>query len=112
MSRTEIGVHVVFGVSRQRLGPQEGSGGGPQDQGVQLQLLFRFPGDEKGAIVTVLVEREQVTGMTLASERNIVAAMYVPDFIRECGAAETEIALKTDEGAAIEALMADVVLTR
>ena len=63
-----------------------------------FDFCFRFPGDEKGAIVTVLVEREQVTGMTLASERNIVAAMYVPDFIRECGAAETEIALKTDEG--------------
>ena len=38
--------------------------------------------------------------------------MRALDFIRECGAAETEIALKTDEGAAIEALMADVVLTR
>ena len=37
-----------------------------------------------------------------------MAAMRVPDFIRECGAAETEIALKTDEGPAIEALMDDL----
>ena len=67
MSRTEIGVHVAFGVSRQRLGPQEGSGGGPQDQGVQLRLLFCFPGDDKGARVTVLLGRERGTGVTVAS---------------------------------------------
>ena len=38
--------------------------------------------------------------------------MKVLDFIKECGAAETEIILKTDQEPAIEALMADVVKTR
>ena len=41
-----------------------------------------------------------------------MAATRVPYFVREYGAAETEIALKTDEGLAIEALTADVMLTR
>ena len=40
------------------------------------------------------------------------AAMKVLDFIKECGAAETEIILKTDQEPAIEALMADVLKTR
>ena len=38
--------------------------------------------------------------------------MKVLDFIVECGAAEREIIFKTDQGLAIEALMADVVKTR
>ena len=38
--------------------------------------------------------------------------MKVLDFIKECGAAEAEIILKTDQEPAIDALMADVVKTR
>ena len=66
----------------------------------------------------MLVGRERVTGMTMASVVPVkgtsgqFAAMLVLDFIKECGAAETEILLKTDQEPAIEALMADVVKTR
>ena len=54
-----------------------------------------FPGDEKGARITVLVGLERVTGMTMASVVPVTgtsgqfAAMKVQDFIKECGAAET-----------------------
>ena len=66
----------------------------------------------------MLVGRERVTGMTMASVVPVkgtsgqFAAMKVLDFIKECGAAETESILKTDQEPAIEALMADVVKTR
>ena len=84
----------------------------------EFSFDYCFPGDEKGARITVLVGRERVTGMTMASVVPVkgtsgqFAAMKVLDFIKECGAAETEIILKTDQEPAIEALMADVVKTR
>ena len=62
--------------------------------------------------------RERVTGMAMASVVPVkgtsgqFAAMKFLDFIKECGAAETEIILKTDQEPATEALMADVVKTR
>ena len=84
----------------------------------EFSFDYCFPGDEKGARITVLVGRERVTGMTMASvvpakgTSGQFAAMKVLDFIKECGAAETEKILKTDQEPAIEALMADVVKTR
>ena len=84
----------------------------------EFSFEYCFPGDEKGARITVLVGRERVTGMTMASVVPVkgtsgqFAAMKVLDFIKECGAAETEIILKADQEPAIEALMADVVKTR
>ena len=84
----------------------------------EFSFDYCFPGDEKGARIAVLLGRERVTGMTMASVVPVkgtsgqFAAMKVLDFIKECGAAETEIILKTDQEPAIEALMADVVKTR
>ena len=65
-----------------------------------------------------MVGRERVTGMTMASVVPVkgtsgqFAAMKVVEFIRACGAAETEIVLKTDQEPAIHALMEDVIKTR
>ena len=84
----------------------------------EFSFDYCFPGDEKGSKITVLVGRERVTGMTMASVVPVkgtsgqFAAMKVLEFIRECGAAETEIILKSDQEPAIEALMADVVKSR
>ena len=68
----------------------------------EFSCVFFFPANEKGARVTVLVGRKRVTGVTLASvvpmkgTSEQFSAMREPDFITECGAAETEIDLKTD----------------
>ena len=79
---------------------------------------YCFPGNEKGFRVTILVGRERVTGMTMASvvpvkgtsgQYSVIKAL---EFIRECGAEEAEIILKSDQEPAIEALMKDVVKTR
>ena len=84
----------------------------------EFSFDYCFPGDEKGVKITVLVGRERVTGMTMASVVPVkgtlgqFAAMKVLDFIKECGAAEAEVILKADQEPAIEALMADVVKTR
>ena len=69
----------------------------------EFTFEYCFPGYEKGARFTVLVRRERVTGITMASVVPVkgtsgqFAAMKVLDSIKECGAAETEIILKTDE---------------
>ena len=84
----------------------------------EFSFDYCFPGDQAGAKITVLVGRERVTGMTMASVVPVkgtsgqFAAMRVLEFVRECGAAETEIVLKSDQEPAIGALMADVVKTR
>ena len=59
----------------------------------EFSFDYCFPGDEKGARITVLVGRERVTGMTMASVVPVkgtsgqFAAMKVLDFIKEwrCG---------------------------
>ena len=84
----------------------------------EFSFDYCFPGDEMGAKITVLVGRERVTGMTMATVVPVkgtsgqFAAMKVLEFVKECGAAETEFILKTDQEPAIDALMADVVKTR
>ena len=84
----------------------------------EFSFDYCFPGDEKGVRVTVLVGRERVTGMTMASvvptkgTSGQFAVMKVLEFIRECGAEEADIILKTDQEPAIDALMKDVVKTR
>ena len=84
----------------------------------EFSFDYCFPGDEKGSKITVLVGKERVTGMTMASVVPVkgtsgqFSAMRVLEFIKECGAAETEIVLKTDQEPAIDALMEDVVKTR
>ena len=84
----------------------------------EFSFDYCFLGDEMGAKITVLVGRERVTGMTMATVVPVkgtsgqFAAMKVLEFVKECGAAETEITLKTDQELAIDALMADVVKTR
>ena len=84
----------------------------------EFSFDYCFPGDEKGTKITVLVGKERITGMTMAcvvpmkGTSGQFAAMRVLEFIKECGAAETEILLKTDQEPAIDALMDDVVKTR
>ena len=84
----------------------------------EFSFDYCFPGDEKGTKITVLVGKERITGMTMASVVPVkgtsgqFAAARVLEFIKDCGAAETEILLKTDQEPAVDALMEDVVKTR
>ena len=79
---------------------------------------YFFPADKKGARITETVERERITGITMASGVPVkgtsgqFAAVKVLNFIKECCAEKNEIMLKTVLKPAIEALMADVVKTR
>ena len=84
----------------------------------ELSLDYCFMGDEGGDRVTVLVGRERTTGMTMATVVPVkgtsgqFAVLQVMNFIRECGAAEAEVLLKTDQEPAIDSLMADVLKSR
>ena len=84
----------------------------------EFSFDYFFPGDERGKKVTVLAGRERMTGMTMACVVPVkgTAGQYavrrVMDFIRECGAAESEVIVKTDQEPAIAALVEDVVKTR
>ena len=51
------------------------------------------------------MEREPVTGMTMVPPTQF-ASMKVLEFVKECGAAESDITLKTDQELVIEAQMA------
>ena len=85
---------------------------------VLFRTHLRLCGDEKDARSTVLLGRERVAGMTVASvvpgkgTSGQFAAVKVLDFIMESGAAAADIVFKTAQGPAIEALMANVVKTR
>ena len=82
----------------------------------EFSLDYSFLGDENGAKITVLVGRERVTGMTMAivvlvaGTSGQFAAVKALEFVKECGAVETEITLKSDQepamarGAAITVL--------
>ena len=116
VARTEIGVHTCVRGGGKDLDHRKAV---EEDRTItEVSFETTASQDEKGARITVLVARERVTGMTMASVVPVkgtsgqFAAMKVLDFIKECGAAETEILLKTDQEPAIEALMADVVKTR
>ena len=84
----------------------------------EFSFDYCFPGDEKGFRLTVLVGKERVTGMAMASvvptkgTSGQFAVMKILEFVKECGGAEAEIVLKTDQEPAIEALMEDVIKTR
>ena len=84
----------------------------------EFSFDYCFPGDDTGFKVTILVGRERVTGMTMASVVPVkgssgqFATIKVLEFVQECGAAESEIVLKSDQEPAVEALMNDVVKSR
>ena len=84
----------------------------------EFSFDYCFLGDDKGGTITVLVGRERVTGMTMASvvptkgTSGQFAALRVLEFIKECGAAESEVILKADQEPSINALVADVLKAR
>ena len=84
----------------------------------EFSFDYFFPGDEHGRKVTVLAGRERMTGMTMAAvvpakgTSGQYAVKRVLDFIQECGAAEADVILKSDQEPAIEALVDDIVKTR
>ena len=84
----------------------------------EFSFDYFFPGDEQGRKVTVLAGRERMTGMTMAAvvpakgTSGQYAVKRVLEFIHECGAAEADVILKSDQEPAIEALVADIVKTR
>ena len=69
----------------------------------EFSFDYCFPGDDKGSKLTILVGRERVTGMTMASVVPVkgtsgqFAAMKVIEFIKECGAQGSEIILNSDQ---------------
>ena len=84
----------------------------------EFSFDYCFPGDDQGKKITILVGRERVSGMVMASVVPVkgtsgqFAAMRVMSFIRECGAAEADIILKSDQEPAIETLIRDVATSR
>ena len=82
---------------------------GEGSEKVQIRLFFL--GDENGARVPFLVGRKRVTGMAMASP-GLSAAMKVLEFVKECGAAESDIILKTDHELVIEAQMSGAEIER
>ena len=84
----------------------------------EFSFDYCFLGGDGGSKVTVLVGRERVTGMTMASVVLVkgtsgqFAALKVLEFLRQCGAEEANIILKTDQEPAIDALVKDVAKSR
>ena len=86
MSRTEIGVHSVL---RGRGKDVDHKKAVEEERRIrECSFDYGFPGDEEGPSVTVLVGRDRVTGMTVASVVPVkrtsgqehVASMSVLDF--------------------------------
>ena len=79
---------------------------------------YCFMGDDGGAKVTILAGRERTTGMTMATvvpakgSSGQFAVLKVLEFIRLCGAEETDIVIKSDQEPAIAVLVRDVVQAR
>ena len=79
---------------------------------------YCFPGNELGYKLTVLVGRERVTGMCMATvlpfkgSTGKFAADKVMEFIAECGNSSGDIIVKTDQEAVIAHLVKDIVLER
>ena len=90
------------------------------DERILLEYSFDycFPGNELGYKLTVLVGRERVTGMCMATvlpfkrSTGKFAADKVMEFIAECGNSSGDIIVKTDQEAAIAYLVKDIVLER
>ena len=75
------------------------------EESERFSLDYCFLEDENGSRITFLVEREPVTGMTMAPPTQF-AAMKVLEFVKERGAAESDTTLKTDQELVIEAQLA------
>lgn len=79
---------------------------------------YCFMGDDAGDKVTILVGRERTTGMTMATvvplkgSSGQFAVLKILDFIKLCGAEESEAIIKTDQEPAIALLIKDVVQAR
>ena len=79
---------------------------------------YCFPGNEFGYHLTILVGRERVTGMTMATvvpekgSKGKFVADKVLEFITECGNLKGDIVIKTDQEPAIKYLAKDIVLER
>ena len=75
-------------------------------------------GDATGDKATILIGRERVIGMTMATVVPVkgtvgqFAVLKVLEFLCQCGARESDIIIKTDQEKAIDALVRDVVKAR
>ena len=84
----------------------------------EFSFDYCFMGDDSGAKATILVGRERVTGMTMATVVPVkgtsgqFAVLKVLEFLRQCGAEEVEVIIKTDQEPSIDALVKDVVKAR
>ena len=85
----------------------------------EFSFDYFFPGDEHGQKLTMIAGKERLSGMVMASvipmkgTTGQFATKKCLDFIRECGAAEADIVVKTDqENAIVSGLIDDVVQAR
>ena len=84
----------------------------------EFSFDYAFPGNEFGYKLTVLVGRERLTGMTMATvlpdkgSTGKFAADKVMEFMAECGCQSGDVIVKTDQEAAIKYLVKDIVLER
>ena len=85
---------------------------------LEFSFDYCFLGDDGAARMTVLAGRERVTGMMMASAvpakgtSGQFAVLKVLEFLKQCGAEEAPVILKSDQEPAIEALVKDVVAAR
>ena len=83
----------------------------------EFSFDYCFMGNENGK-VTILVGRERTTGMTMATvvpakgSSGQFAVLKALDFVRLCGAEETDIVVKSDQEPAIAIFIKDLVQAR
>ena len=83
----------------------------------EFSFDYCFMGNENGK-VTILVGRERTTGMTIATvvpakgSSGQFAVLKSLDFVRLCGAEETDIVVKSDQEPAIAIFIKDLVQAR
>ena len=84
----------------------------------EFSFDYAFPGDELGFKLTILVGREKLTGMTMATvlpdkgSTGKFAADKAMEFMAECGCQSGDVIVKTDQEAAIKYLVKDIVFER
>ena len=84
----------------------------------EFSFDYCFPGDDLDHRITILVGRERVTGMTMAStipskgSKGKFAADKVIEYFWDCGNGNGDVILKSDQEPAIKCLIKDLVLER
>ena len=84
----------------------------------EYRFDYCFPGDEFGFKLTVLVVKEKVGGMCMATvvptkgTNGVFELEKVKDFMKQCGDEAADIIIKTDQELAIKFLIGEVVKSR